>query len=157
MNEAPYRVDRMLTSLRLGGHLARASAVVFGGLRPMRTRAGRLDRRRGARIARHGALGIPVLAGAPFGHGAQNEAFVLGARARVAGDEVSLSCGAGGGGMLRLTRGAGFSGSGGVLDVQDRDCRPPWLTSSSSKTTSSLEAGPRGSVGTWSGQPSPRP
>jgi len=35
-------------------------------------------------------LGIPVLAGAPFGHGAHNEAFVLGTRARVVGDTVSF-------------------------------------------------------------------
>ena len=31
VTERPYRVDRMLTSLRLGGWLARASAIVFGG------------------------------------------------------------------------------------------------------------------------------
>ena len=30
--ERPYRIDRMLTQLRLGGVLARASALVFGEL-----------------------------------------------------------------------------------------------------------------------------
>jgi hypothetical protein len=36
-----------------------------------------------------------VLAGAPFGHRPHNEAFVLGARARVAGNAVSFSFGEG--------------------------------------------------------------
>ena len=87
VTEAPYRVDRMLTSLLLAGHLARASAIVFGGFDKCTPLAdGRTvddvieERTRG--------LGVPVLAGAPFGHGAINEAFVLGGRARVAGGEV---------------------------------------------------------------------
>jgi muramoyltetrapeptide carboxypeptidase len=93
VNEAPYRVDRMLTSLLLGGHFERASAVVFGGLD--RSQAGpdgwEVDRV----IERFaGAVRVPVLAGAPFGHRPDNEAFVLGSTARVgetAADEVSLS------------------------------------------------------------------
>jgi muramoyltetrapeptide carboxypeptidase LdcA involved in peptidoglycan recycling len=32
--------------------------------------------------------GVPVVAGAPFGHDARNEAFVLGARVIVEGDVV---------------------------------------------------------------------
>jgi muramoyltetrapeptide carboxypeptidase len=87
VGEAPYRVDRMLTALALGGHFARASAVVFGGFD--RCTAGidgpsveeTLDR-----CTR--SLGIPVLAGAPFGHGERNEAFVLGASVRVLGGSV---------------------------------------------------------------------
>jgi muramoyltetrapeptide carboxypeptidase len=89
VSEAPYRVDRMLTSLLLGGHLARASAIVAGGFEGCGPRSdGRTvddviaDRTR--------LLGVPVLAGAPFGHGAHNEAFVLGAPATVRGDEVLL-------------------------------------------------------------------
>ncbi|HEX3345161.1 MAG TPA: LD-carboxypeptidase, partial [Polyangiaceae bacterium] len=31
VTEAPYRVDRMLTSLRLGGHLEGVAGIVFGG------------------------------------------------------------------------------------------------------------------------------
>ena len=31
VDERPYRVDRMLTSLRMGGYLSRAAAIVFGG------------------------------------------------------------------------------------------------------------------------------
>lgn len=92
VNEAPYRVDRMLTSLLLGGHLACASALVFGGLD--RAAPGPDGRSADEVVDRLGrALDIPVLAGAPFGHRPHNESFVIGARARVAGDEVSLSCG----------------------------------------------------------------
>jgi muramoyltetrapeptide carboxypeptidase len=89
VGEAAYRIDRMLTSLKLGGYFARASAIVFGsfdrctsdfdGGQPVEDVLERCTRR----------LGIPVLAGAPFGHGAKNEAFVLGAQVRVEGDAVT--------------------------------------------------------------------
>jgi muramoyltetrapeptide carboxypeptidase len=87
VTEAPYRVDRMLTSLRLAGMLARASAIVFGGFD--RCAPGPDGRAVDEVLAeRTRDLGIPVLRGAPFGHGANNEAFVLGRDARVAGDSV---------------------------------------------------------------------
>jgi muramoyltetrapeptide carboxypeptidase len=90
VTEAPYRVDRMLTSLLVGGHLARASAIVFGGF-------DRCDPGRDGRSLdevleeRTRSLGVPVLAGAPFGHGAHNEAFVLGMPALVRDGEVHLA------------------------------------------------------------------
>jgi muramoyltetrapeptide carboxypeptidase len=87
VTEAPYRVDRMLTSLEIGGHLARASAVVFGSFE--RCPAGPDGRTVEQVLAeRTRSLGVPVLAGAPFGHGAHNEAFVLGHVARVEGDRL---------------------------------------------------------------------
>jgi muramoyltetrapeptide carboxypeptidase len=87
VTEAPYRVDRMLTSLRLGGHLERASAIVLGGFdRCVPGPDGRtVDE---VLHERTRDLGIPVVAGAPFGHGAVNEAFVLGSPVRVEGDCV---------------------------------------------------------------------
>jgi muramoyltetrapeptide carboxypeptidase len=89
VTEAPYRVDRMLTSLRLGGHLARASAIVFGAF--TRCTAGADGRSIDEVLVDRAAdLGIPVLSGAPFGHEARNEAFVLGCIAHVAGDAVTL-------------------------------------------------------------------
>jgi muramoyltetrapeptide carboxypeptidase len=91
VNEAPYRVDRMLTSLLLGGHLERVSALVFGGFdRAPIGPDGQSVNDVIARFAR--SIDAPVLAGAPFGHGVQNESFVLGARARVRGDTVEISC-----------------------------------------------------------------
>ena len=85
--EHPYRIDRMLTSLLLGGYLTNAAAILFGGFDRCIERA---DGRTVDAVLeeRTGALGIPVVAGMPFGHGDLNEAFVLGANVRVAGDEV---------------------------------------------------------------------
>jgi muramoyltetrapeptide carboxypeptidase len=87
--ESPYRVDRMLTSLRLGGHLTHACALVFGGFE--RCAPGSDGRTVDAVIEERTAdLGVPVLAGAPFGHGVRNEAFVLGSPARIDGDMLRL-------------------------------------------------------------------
>ncbi len=81
VTESPYRIDRMLTSLRLGGHLARVSGLVFGGFDRC---APGPDGRTADEVLeeRTRDLGVPVLAGAPFGHGLRNEAFVLGSPAR---------------------------------------------------------------------------
>jgi muramoyltetrapeptide carboxypeptidase len=89
VTESPYRVDRMITSLRLGGHLAGVAAVVFGEFDRC---APGVDGRRVDEVLaeRTQDLGIPVLAGAPFGHGARNEPFILGQQARVDGDTVVL-------------------------------------------------------------------
>jgi muramoyltetrapeptide carboxypeptidase len=89
VTEAPYRVDRMLTGLLLGGHLARASAIVFGSFE--RCSAGADGRTVDEVIdERTRSLGVPVLADAPFGHSERNEAFVVGVPAEVAGDAVRL-------------------------------------------------------------------
>jgi muramoyltetrapeptide carboxypeptidase len=85
VSESPYRVDRMLTSLRLGGHLARASAILFGTFE--RCAAGP-DGRTVDEVLdeRTRDLGVPVLAGAPFGHAHPNEAFVIGSHVCVDGE-----------------------------------------------------------------------
>jgi muramoyltetrapeptide carboxypeptidase len=67
VNERPYRIDRMLTQLRLSGVLARASALVFGEMPGC-------DEPGGAPTALEtlgsllGGVGGPVLAGFPSGH-----------------------------------------------------------------------------------------
>lgn len=84
VTEKPYRIDRMLTALALGGHLAKASAIVFGGFTecgPGPDGVTALDVLRD--LTRD--LGVPVLAGAPFGHEAPNDAFVHGRVAAVDG------------------------------------------------------------------------
>jgi muramoyltetrapeptide carboxypeptidase len=85
--EAPYRIDRMLTSLLLGGHLSHVAAFVVGGLE--RSTAGH-DGRSAHDVVeqRLRSLGVPIVAGAPFGHGSRNEAFVLGAPVHVNAAEV---------------------------------------------------------------------
>jgi muramoyltetrapeptide carboxypeptidase len=90
VTEAPYRVDRMLTSLRLGGHLARAAGIVIGGFD--HCPAGPDGRTVDEVVAeRTRDLGVPVLAGAPFGHGSRNEAFVLGSLVEIEGDTVRFA------------------------------------------------------------------
>jgi muramoyltetrapeptide carboxypeptidase len=67
VGERPFRIDRMLTQLRLSGILARASAVVFGELP-------RCDEPDGSLTARSMVAGVmdgfrgPVLFGLPSGH-----------------------------------------------------------------------------------------
>jgi len=85
--ETPYRIDRMLTALRLGGHLHRAAGIVLGdwvhcqpdadGVTAMEAIASCL-----------GDLGIPVYAGATFGHGGINTPFVLGSDATLGNGEL---------------------------------------------------------------------
>lgn len=89
VTERPYRIDRMLASLRLGGHLARASAIVFGGFTQCDAGADGvpvLDVLRDLTAD----LGVPVVAGAPFGHGAPNRTFVLGGAAELHGSVLSF-------------------------------------------------------------------
>ena len=90
VTERPYRVDRMLTALRLGGHLDRVAGIVLGGFHQCDPGAD------GVQVAETLAectrrLGIPVLSGAPFGHGDPNESFVLGLPAKMRGDRVTLA------------------------------------------------------------------
>jgi len=89
VSEPPYRIDRMLTSLLLGGYLDRASAIVLGDFERCTATSDGLSVWE-VFEQRTRTLGIPVVAGAPFGHGARNEAFVLGVLAVVRGDEVRL-------------------------------------------------------------------
>ena len=90
VTERPYRLDRMLTSLRLGGHLSELSAIVLGGFTQCDQGP---DGVTAAEVLAHctAGLGIPVVASAPFGHGAPNRAFVLGATATL--DESTLRVG----------------------------------------------------------------
>jgi muramoyltetrapeptide carboxypeptidase len=82
VGEAPYRVDRLLTQLRLAGLLGRVAGVAVGAF----TEAG--DATGAPSVTdvledRLGDLGIPVAAGFPFGHVADNWTLPLGVRARL--------------------------------------------------------------------------
>ena len=90
VTERPYRVDRMLTSLRMGNHFARASAIVFGGFTQCEPGPDGVSVTDVLR-ERTADLGIPVLAGAPFGHGAPNQAFVHGATATLDGTTLRFT------------------------------------------------------------------
>ena len=67
VGERPFRIDRMLTQLRLSGILARASAVVFGELPRCDEPDGSLTARSMIADVMDGFRG-PVLFGLPSGH-----------------------------------------------------------------------------------------
>jgi muramoyltetrapeptide carboxypeptidase len=73
VSEAVYRVDRLLTQLRLAGVLQGARGFLLGSFTE--------DADPAAVLREHlAALGKPVLAGWPAGHGRPNRALPLGAR-----------------------------------------------------------------------------
>lgn len=80
--ERPYRVDRMLTSILVGGHFARAAAFVLGDFTDCNPGPDRVTVDDVLR-ERLGTLGVPVVRGAPFGHGKRNAPIVLGGEVRV--------------------------------------------------------------------------
>lgn len=86
VGEAPYRVDRMLTSLALAGVLERVAGVLLGDFT-------RCEPQRDGRTVdevlreRLGDLGVPVLGGLPIGHGDEENLEVpLGALAELDAD-----------------------------------------------------------------------
>lgn len=87
VGEPLYRIDRMLTHLALSGHLSGLAGFVAGEF------AGCGDEEEIARLIaeRLGGLGIPVLFGAPVGHGAKNVAFPIGPAAELDAEGSVLS------------------------------------------------------------------
>ncbi len=90
VNEAPYRIDRMLTALCASGRLQLVAGVCLGDLAP--------DGQHEARSAAHGAvldglgsLGVPIVAGLPMGHGLVNQPLPLGVPALLDATRGSLT------------------------------------------------------------------
>ena len=90
INEEPYRVDRLLTQLRLAGVFEQVSGVLLGSFTEMDDPSGLLHEL--VLDACHRA-GKPLLAGWPSGHGTPNRPLPLGLRAR-------LTAHPGGGGQI---------------------------------------------------------
>ncbi|MCA9511854.1 MAG: LD-carboxypeptidase, partial [Myxococcales bacterium] len=91
VNEAPFRIDRMLQSLRVAGKLAACEGIALGAMV-------------GCDDARHPdwtverivaecaeALGLPLVTGLPFGHVEDNRAWTLGARAALDPERGTLA------------------------------------------------------------------
>jgi muramoyltetrapeptide carboxypeptidase len=76
VNEEPYRVDRLLTQLRLAGVLDAAAGFVLGSFTEEASPMGLLQEMLGG-------LGKPVLAGWPSGHGTPNRPLPMGLRVRL--------------------------------------------------------------------------
>ena len=93
IDEAPYRIDRLITQLRLSGRLAGVAAIVLGGFTDCDDRVSqvlspddpnqRIPLRRNFPIDEalqwiFGQLPIPVAAGLPVGHGPHSTPLPLG-------------------------------------------------------------------------------
>jgi muramoyltetrapeptide carboxypeptidase len=78
VGERPYRIDRMLTHLRLAGALAGVAGVLVGEL--VRCEEPNGEGPTAAEVVRErlADLGVPVLAGFPAGHGAWNHPLPFG-------------------------------------------------------------------------------
>ena len=90
VNEAPYRVDRMLTQLRMAGVFDRVAGVVFGqfeGCEPEREEEGTVD---DVLHAFSVSVSAPVFWGLPYGHGEGRRVMPIGLRAVVDGSRGLL-------------------------------------------------------------------
>lgn len=90
VGEQPYRLDRMLSHLKLAGVLDAVEGIVIGGI----TESPGPD---GDRVSREvlydrlGGLGVPVAIGFPFGHFDDNWTLPVGIRARLDADAGTLA------------------------------------------------------------------
>jgi muramoyltetrapeptide carboxypeptidase len=95
VNEAPYRVERMLLQLRLSGALGRCAGIAFGAFtNTNETKDSALGGERSVadvldEAAR--AAGVPAIAGVPVGHIDDQWSLPLGASAELDADEKRLT------------------------------------------------------------------
>ena len=82
VTELPYRLDRAATTLLAGGHLATVSGIVLGELLDCRPGTDGVTAER-ALCDVLAALDVPIVTGAPVGHGPVNRPFVMGAPAHL--------------------------------------------------------------------------
>jgi muramoyltetrapeptide carboxypeptidase len=93
VNEAVYRIDRMLTHLRLAGRLGQCRAVVFGQFTDVPSApANGVSVRTVDDVLREliDLIGIPAIADAPVGHVADQWTIPLGAMAELDADARTL-------------------------------------------------------------------
>lgn len=93
VQEAPYRLDRMLTQLHLAGVLDRVAGVALGDFVQCAKQRPTDPEAIEVLAERLGARGVPVLAGLPIGHGARNHPVVLGRTATLDSDAGTLELG----------------------------------------------------------------
>ena len=89
VGEPLYRLDRLLTQLRASARLRGVKALICGGLRGCGPVAERGPRWR-EMVAEAAAPETPVVVDLPFGHGARNLAFPIGATVEVDTDSGAI-------------------------------------------------------------------
>ena len=94
VGERPYRIDRLLTHLELAGAFQAAAGLVAGEFRGCDEPAGsKLASPTAAEVLRErlGRLHIPVVLGAPIGHGRHNRALPYGTPVELDADAGTLA------------------------------------------------------------------
>lgn len=89
VHEEPYRIDRMLTTLALGGMFDHAAGIVFGRCSDCGVKGPSLSLEEILRD-RFGPLPIPAISGLSFGHIEQKLVLPIGARATLDADAGTL-------------------------------------------------------------------
>jgi muramoyltetrapeptide carboxypeptidase len=87
VGERPYRVDRMLTTLVVGGHFDGVRGIVIGEFTDCYPGADRVTAQDVLRDV-FLPLGLPTIAGFPMGHGSNNDPLPLGIPARIEASEA---------------------------------------------------------------------
>jgi muramoyltetrapeptide carboxypeptidase len=87
VEEPLYRIDRMLTHLRLSGRMRRIQGIVIGKLKDCGDAAGQ----RALFRELFEPAGIPVIHHIPFGHDGDNLLLPIGARARISTADGTLT------------------------------------------------------------------
>ncbi|MSS70301.1 MAG: LD-carboxypeptidase [Candidatus Latescibacteria bacterium] len=90
VDEAPYRIDRMLTHLRQTGLLGRVAGVAFGHFEGAKPDEGADWTMEEVLADRTADLGVPVVCGLPYGHQRRRAVLPLGARVRLDADAGRL-------------------------------------------------------------------
>lgn len=85
--EPPYRIDRMLTHLRLSGLLEDLSALIVGTLKG----CGDISSLNQVLADSVSDLKIPVIRGLPVGHGRENHSLPIGVQAEIDTEGMTLS------------------------------------------------------------------
>jgi muramoyltetrapeptide carboxypeptidase len=93
VTEASYRIDRMLSALRIGGYFREISAVAVGGFTdcPKGPHGVPVERVLERELS---AWGVPVVTCLPFGHDLPNEPLPLGVEAELDAEQGRLRLGA---------------------------------------------------------------
>ena len=89
-HEEPYRIDRMLTQLALGGKFDRVAGVVFGHCTDCQIKSQSFSLEEILRD-RFGSLRAPAVSGMPFGHIEQKVTLPIGAMATLDADAGTLT------------------------------------------------------------------
>jgi len=92
VTEVSYRIDRMLSALRVGGHLRGLAGVALGGFTdcPPGQHGVPVEQVLARELA---SWGVPVVAGLPFGHDLPNQPLLLGAEAELDAEAGCLRLG----------------------------------------------------------------